>query len=64
MSKKVYLITFSAILLLYMLRQIYSFGKPYLKAQYKLTHFFMSLLDAIASFFMGIGFLLRFLFFK
>lgn len=62
MSVKVFLLSFTGILMLYMLRSGYSFSKPYLREQYKLSSYYISLMDALIFLGVGIGFMLRYYF--
>lgn len=62
MSVKVFLLSFSGILILYMLRSAYSFSKPYLREQYKLSNYYIALMDALIFLGIGIGFMMRYYF--
>ena len=61
MSIKVYMITISGMLLLYMLRSAYSYSKPYIKAQFSVTNFFLSLVDASQFIGLGIAYTIKYL---
>ena len=58
-----YLLTFSGMTLLYMLRAGYSYSKPYIKQQYQFSLLFLSLVDACQFIGLGLAFLLKYLLF-
>jgi sugar phosphate permease len=60
MSLKVYFLTFSGMMLLYMMRAGYSFSKPYIRGQYVFTNFFLSLVDAFQFLGLGIAFMIKY----
>lgn len=60
MKIQTYLLTFAAYAILYMLRQGYSFSKPYFRAHFHYPIIFVSILDTCLFSGMGIGYLLRY----
>jgi hypothetical protein len=64
MSSRIYALTFSGMVLLYMLRAGYSYCKPYIKKQYQFSLLFLSLIDALQFIGLGLGFLLKYFLYK
>lgn len=60
MKLQAYLLTFAAFAILYMLRQGYSYSKPYFRAHFHYPIIFVSILDTCLFTGMAIGYLLRY----
>jgi sugar phosphate permease len=60
MKVAAYVLTFVGFAVLYMLRQGYSFSKPYVRAHFHYSILFVSMIDACLYGGMGIGYLLRY----
>ena len=63
MALKVYILTFTGMMLLYMLRAGDSYSKPYIRGKYQFSLFFLSLVDAVQFIGLGTAFLLKYLIF-
>ena len=60
---KVYVLSFSAMVLLYMMRAGYSYAKPYIQTKYQFSLLYLSLVDAFQFIGLGLAFLLKYFLF-